>query len=187
MCFIGLIIDKISHNYNLERLASVIDEFRRTTVSKTSIVRYYSIIKYGYNIYLMQSNPNTSSTPKCPLCKSCKVISRSDGSVSCKSCKKTFIKDYNINPSGSNNVYFNQGLPALMSDGRFITNYKPSREITDDILKKYNNDGTRDSRQFLQTNGRDILKDEYDIDWFGYSPKISCSQGWSNYIRNGKW
>lgn len=137
----------------------------------------------------MIAETNIPPISTCPLCKSKHVTNRIDGLVDCKSCKKIFIKDYNKNPTatGSNNVYYDQGLPALMSDGRFITNYKSSREITDDMIRKYKLKNSTDARKFLQKNGRSIIKSDLDTNWFDYNPKISCSQGWSNYITNGKW
>jgi hypothetical protein len=55
------------------------------------------------------------------------------------------------------------------------------------MIKKYKLSNISDARNFLQKNGRAILKSETATDFFNYSPKISCSQGWSNYITNGKW
>ena len=58
------------------------------------------------------------------------------------------------------NRYFKYGCPALMSDGRFITNYVDSDVINQFIRHTNNITSSNDFRQFLQKNGDAIINQE---------------------------
>ena len=61
------------------------------------------------------------------------------------------------------NRYFQYGSPALMSDGRFITNYLPDRTI-EQYIRYVNNIGSaQEYREFLQKNGDIIINREREI------------------------
>ena len=58
------------------------------------------------------------------------------------------------------NRYFNHGCPALMQDGRFITNYIRGN-VFDQFIRNVNDVKTAaEYRQFLQTDGNKILNRE---------------------------
>ena len=61
------------------------------------------------------------------------------------------------------NRYWSNGCPALMQDGRFITNYvRPN--IIDQIIKNENNiSSSHDYRLFLQKNGDSIINKEREF------------------------
>ena len=61
------------------------------------------------------------------------------------------------------NRYWSNGCPALMQDGRFITNYvRPN--IIDQIIKNENNiSSSHDYRLFLQKNGDSIINKEREL------------------------
>ena len=55
------------------------------------------------------------------------------------------------------NRYYKHGCPALMQDGRFLTNYIRSR-IFDQYIRNINNiNSAQDFKLFIQNNGDDIL------------------------------
>ena len=58
------------------------------------------------------------------------------------------------------NRYVKYGCPALMQDGRFITNYLPNRTIEQYIRAINNVDSAQDYRLFLQQNGDVIMNRE---------------------------
>jgi hypothetical protein len=58
------------------------------------------------------------------------------------------------------NRYFKYNAPALMQDGRFITNYVESR-IFEQLIRNVNNiDSAQEFKRFLQNNGDNILNKE---------------------------
>jgi hypothetical protein len=58
------------------------------------------------------------------------------------------------------NRYFKYGCPALMQDGRFITNYMESR-IFEQYIRNVNKIGSaQEFKRFLQTNGDTIMNRE---------------------------
>jgi hypothetical protein len=61
------------------------------------------------------------------------------------------------------NRYFQYNSPALMSDGRFITNYLPDRTVEQYIRHINNIDSAQDYRLFLQKNGDTIMNREREI------------------------
>ena len=61
------------------------------------------------------------------------------------------------------NRYFQYNSPALMSDGRFITNYLPDRTVEQYIRHINNIDSAQDYRLFLQTHGDTIMNREREI------------------------
>ena len=60
----------------------------------------------------------------------------------------------------SDNRYFSYNCPALMEDGRFITNYTRYR-IFDQYIRNMNNIySAQDYKHFLQTNSDNIINRE---------------------------
>ena len=58
------------------------------------------------------------------------------------------------------NRYWSNGCPALMQDGRFITNYVRTN-IIDQVLREMNSiKSSSDYRLFLQKNGDTIINNE---------------------------
>lgn len=88
---------------------------------------------------------------------------------------------------GSNNVYYKDGCPALMNDGRFITYYNSTNELTNQIQKLNGFKSANQFRTFMQTNGSTIMATErlYQIRKNTCMPHVACSQGyydlWTKY------
>lgn len=86
-----------------------------------------------------------------------------------------FTNNNTNNLGGDNNF---DGCPALMSDGRFITNYKPNCEMNRTIEKTFNNNGPLTSWEYKYnlTNQTDKVmglvnntnKKQYGCSGYGY-------------------
>lgn len=63
----------------------------------------------------------------------------------------------------SNNKYFNS--PALMSDGRTFTDYRPKCVVNYELLKKNNIKSSYEYRQFLISNSNKLMKLNKDINY----------------------
>lgn len=61
---------------------------------------------------------------------------------------------------GSNNMYYKDNCPALMSDGRFITYHNSTNDLTDAIRRLNNIDSSNKLREFLQNNAEKIMNSE---------------------------
>ena len=62
-----------------------------------------------------------------------------------------------------NNRYFNHGCPAIIQDGRIVTNYTKVR-VLDQFIRTTNKlDNIHDYKNFLQTNAETIIKRERDF------------------------
>ena len=82
--------------------------------------------------------------------------------------------------NGGNNVYFKNGCPALMNDGRFITNYNSSNELTETMRKMNGFKSSNQFRTFMQTNGDLFMAAErnYQVNKNTCAPTTACSEGW---------
>jgi hypothetical protein len=83
------------------------------------------------------------------------------------------------NNLGMDNAYFRSGCPPVMSDGRFMTYYNSTNELTNKLQKASGYASSNSFRTHLQNNAENIMaaetkriKNEY-----GCNPTISCSQG----------
>ena len=94
-------------------------------------------------------------------------------------------------PMGSNNVYYPDGCPALMSDGRFITYYNSSNELTETMRKMNGFRSENQFRTFMQTNGDLFMNAERDYLMKNNtcSPQTACSEGWYDLwtMKDGYW
>lgn len=61
------------------------------------------------------------------------------------------------------NRYFNSECPALMQDGRFITNFIPKRSFEQFIRNVNNINTSSEYRKFLQNNGELIMNREKEF------------------------
>ena len=92
---------------------------------------------------------------------------------------------------GANNVYFNDGCPALMEDGRFLTNWRSSSEVTNEMGIFNNLQNSNEVRAFLQNNGLNLMREQraYLAQTNSCTPGTACSEGyydlWNN--RKGSW
>lgn len=142
---------------------------------------------------------NLHNREECPRCKH--VFIRgfgTDSEVKCPSCAQKFTAGQKINNncvnndySGSNNVYYKDGCPAIMSDGRFITNYGSTNELTETMRKLNGIKSPNEFRNFMQKNG-DLFMDserKYITEKNTCSPATACSQGWHDLWakNNGNW
>jgi hypothetical protein len=60
------------------------------------------------------------------------------------------------------NRYFIHGCPALMQDGRFITNYTRNRVFNQFIREVNNIESSHEFRHFLQNNAETLINRERD-------------------------
>ena len=110
---------------------------------------------------------------KCPKCRSFFIFgSVSYSGVGCNTCE--------LQHDSANNVYYKDGCPALMSDGRFLTYYNSTNELTETMRKMNGFESANKFRTFMQTNGdllmaseRDYLNKENTC-----APATACSEGW---------
>lgn len=68
----------------------------------------------------------------------------------------------------SNNKYFN--CPALMSDGRTFTDYRPNCLVDQSILKENKINSSYEYRQFLMKNASKFIEENSDLNY----KKNSC-------------
>jgi hypothetical protein len=63
----------------------------------------------------------------------------------------------------SDNRYFSYNCPALMQDGRFITNYTQRRTFDQYIRSMNKIDTAQDYKYFLQMNGDNLKPEEHPL------------------------
>lgn len=92
---------------------------------------------------------------------------------------------------GGNNVYYPDGCPALMDDGRFITYFGSTNELTETMQKMNGFRSANQFRTFMQNNGQKFMDAErtYQRDTNTCSPQTACSEGWYDLwtIKDGYW
>lgn len=124
----------------------------------------------------------------CPSCHSVFASGFSPTAVrNCPSCKHKFVSG-NKKTSGTNNVYYKDGCPAIMSDGRFITNYNSTNELTEAMRKLNGFQCSNEFRIFMQKYGDKIMAAERNhiIKENTCSPQTACSEGWYKlWTQNG--
>ena|ERR1700747_3721733 len=78
----------------------------------------------------------------------------------------------------SNNVY--EKCPARMEDGRFITRWQSTNELTHSIQEMNGIQSSNQFRTFLQQNTPVLIANErkYNNQTFGCNPNVSCSEGY---------
>lgn len=92
---------------------------------------------------------------------------------------------------GANNVYYKEGCPALMSDGRFLTYWNSSNELTEEMRRLNKFKSENEFRIFLQSNADLFMQTERDYLMKNNTcaPQTACSEGffdlWSR--ENGYW
>lgn len=131
---------------------------------------------------------NLLTKEECPLCHFIFTSGfNPDDKLECPSCKHKFIKNTN-KYNGTNNVYYKDGCPAIMSDGRFITYYNPSKELTDMMQRLNNIENPHNFRIFMQNNGNLFMDAErnYFQEKNTCAPNTACSKGWQDYLDNKK-
>ena len=90
----------------------------------------------------------------------------------------------------SNNDPINYNCPAIMNDARHITDYRPSNDVFDLLIKQNNLRNSNETRQFLINNTTKIMAKSNDF----YAKKNGCdscyfyqvdpnrnNQYWENY------
>ena len=125
----------------------------------------------------------------CPNCKYLFMAGFSnDHTHICPNCKKKFLSNL-TKYRGTNNVYYENGCPAIMSDGRFVTYHGSTNELTDAMRKLSGIKSSNKFRTFLQENGDKIMNVEknYLARENTCSPSsIACSEGWYDlWKKNG--
>lgn len=132
------------------------------------------------------------SKEECPLCHHCFMAGYDSNNIrKCPSCKQKFRSGTKIDHGpncgiclnrhhGANNLYHKDKCPALMSDGRFITYYNSSNELTEAIRKLNGINSSNKFRNFMQKHA-DLFMDaerRHTIKENTCAPCIACSEGW---------
>lgn len=139
-------------------------------------------------------NNNLYTKEECPNCHFSFVGGFDPQNIrNCPSCKTKFASGQKVNHGvgcsicksryhGSNNVYYKDGCPAIMSDGRFITNYNSTNELTESMRKLNGFKSANQFRNFMQKNGELFMNKERDYIEKNNTcaPKVACSEGWYN-------
>lgn len=131
----------------------------------------------------------------CAFCQ-CELGVRGNGPLSrkCQVCRKSAYPDGLLAEkkktnefSGSNNLYFKDGCPALMGDGRFITYYNSSNELTEDLRRMNGFNNPNEFRRYMQLNGDKFMNDERNYMKINNTcaPSTTCSEGWCYLWNNG--
>lgn len=76
--------------------------------------------------------------------------------------------------------------PITMSDGRFVTRYRSTNELTNDLQQLNNIPSNNRFREFLQSNALKIMKAEREEYERNYNIPVACSQGFYDFHRNGQ-
>jgi len=117
---------------------------------------------------------NSNKIQQCPSCKKKKYSSgeKINHGAGCSVCSN---RRY-----GSNNVYYSDGCPALMSDGRFITQYNSTNELTEMMRKINGIKSSNEFRTFMQNNGKLFMDAERNhiLKSNMCEPTVACSEGW---------
>jgi hypothetical protein len=104
--------------------------------------------------------------------------------IICPVCKKE-IKILR-HQNGENNIYFQSGCPAVMSDGRFLTNHKSTHQLSHMMMKRNGIDDHHRYRHFLQKNGEQIMKSDitYQLKKNTCQFPYGCSEEWNRKIKS---
>ena len=149
----------------------------------------------------VQNNNNMHTKEECPNCHFTFISGFNPNSQrKCPSCQIKFTSGQRINHGkgcavclnrSSNNVYYKDGCPAIMSDGRFITNYNSSNELTEAMRRLNGIRSPNQFRTFMQNNGKLFMDAEraYMLKQNTCKPTTACSEGWYDLWtkNNGNW
>jgi hypothetical protein len=140
----------------------------------------------------IQTQCKSINKDECPLCHFVFVSNATvPGARQCPGCRRRFMTGQRIDHGkscstcnfryrGGNNVYYKDGCPALMSDGRFITYYNSSNELTEAMRKMNGFRSANQFRTFMQVNGDLFMASERN--WLmrenTCAPTTACSEGW---------
>lgn len=131
------------------------------------------------------------SQEQCPKCRRAFIAGyTADNSQTCPYCHQQYhpASKKPTRYCGTSNVYYKDGCPALMSDGRFMTNHHSSNELTEQLRKSNSMDDHNRFRNFLQNNAEELINAERDYMMKNNSCTVStaCSQGWHDlWSKNG--
>lgn len=115
---------------------------------------------------------------KCPYCHFIFIGGYDPDNIrKCPSCERKFVSG---NYEGTNNIHYKNGCPALMSDGRFLTYYNSSHELTEIIRRLQGVCSTNKFRTLMQNNPHIFMEIEnsYTKKECPCYPTIGCSEGW---------
>ena len=141
-------------------------------------------------------NNNLHTKEECPDCHFVFIAGYNENGIrKCPSCYKQFRSGKKTECSnrnnGANNVYYKDGCPAIMSDGRFITNYNSTNELTETMRKANGIKSPNQFRTFMQNNANQFMDAERNFvtKQNTCSPTTACSEGWYNlWTQNqGNW
>jgi len=142
---------------------------------------------------------NLHTREMCPNCHFVFVSGYDPDDIrQCPSCHQKFISKSmpnnchsNTTNRGANNVYYRDQCPALMSDGRFLTDYNSTNELTNAMRKKNGFQSSNQFRIFMQTNGDLFMNAErkHLLNKNTCQTNIACSEGWYDLWtkRRGSW
>lgn len=124
---------------------------------------------------------NLINEEKCPVCKKIFITGYNpDKMRTCPSCERKFLSPVSSQGHGANNIHFREGCPALMSDGRFLTNYLSSNELTEKDKKSKGIKNHNQYRQYMTQNGDKMLDAERRnlMKYNTCNPTLCGCEGW---------
>lgn len=123
----------------------------------------------------MNSGSDIYQKAKCPNCFTSYTLGfDAKRKMKCPACHYRF-RPIHERPSEASE-------PVIMSDGRFLTNYKPTHRIMNGLSQKYGFNNSNDFRRYMQNTNNIFL----ELDEMEYSPQNritkpsfrACCQGW---------
>ena len=149
-----------------------------------------SDIRIHNNLHTKEECPNchfvfvggydTNNTRQCPSCNTQFISGQKPSHKNCSTCANKY--------PGSNNVYYKDGCPAIMADGRFLTYYNSTNELTENMRKINGFTNSNEFRQFMQKHADKFMDAERNhlLTENTCCPNIACSQGWYDlWDKNG--
>ena len=153
---------------------------------------------------------NLHNKEECPACHFVFISGfDTNGNKQCPSCHHRFISGDKIDhgnrcsictdralsrkrfATGASNAHYQDGCPALMSDGRFITYQNSTNELTETMRKLNGIRSPNEFRTFMQNNGDAFTNAErkYIEQENTCLPSTACSEGWHKlWTKNkGNW
>lgn len=139
--------------------------------------------------FVFVSGFDQNGIQQCPSCRhkflSGTTVNHGNG---CSICSARHNKTKNELYKGASNTFYKDGCPALMQDGRFITNYNSTNELTEAMRKLNGIRSPNEFRLFMQNNGEAFMDSERNFieKENTCTPKVACSQGWHDFITKHK-
>ncbi len=140
-------------------------------------------------MYYQNTSTNLHSKEQCPQCHFNYIAGYEENNIRrCPSCKYKYNNDNKCSTNtllnkGLNNTYYNYGCPALMSDGRFITYYNSTNELTECMRKLMDSKVLTHFVILCKKNANEFMNAErkYQENINTCNINTACSEGWYDF------